>query len=187
MACPFSQCWFILFPRQKSNPQDFADGSVCKPGKHAEKHCLGVPPGFCLRKTGVLGSSRRGEGWPFPLVLMNTIRPHYPQREAHHVSTLPCLSLLYGKCDASVRLSRPIQPSNQLFCFWPCPSACGILVPQTGIELMSSALGAYSPNHWTSRKSHTSPTFGPLFPPTWESQEDLPTCGRCLLCPPSRT
>ena len=90
-------------------------------------------------------------------------------------------------CDASVRLSRPIQPANQLFCFWPCPSACGILVPQTGIELMSSALEVYSPNHWTARKSCPSPTFGSLFPPTPENQEDLTTCGRCLLCPPSRT
>ena len=51
MAGPFSQHCFILFPRQKLNPQDFADGSVCKPGKHAEKHCLEVPPTLCLRKT----------------------------------------------------------------------------------------------------------------------------------------
>ena len=81
----------------------------------------------------------------------------------------------------------PLHKRLTFFFFWPHLAACGILVPQTGIELMSSALGAYSPNHWTARKSHTSPTFGPLFPPTWESQEDLPTYGRCLLCPPSRT
>ena len=55
------------------------------------------------------------------------------------------------------------RPSNHLFCFWPCPSACGILVPQTGTE-MPPALDTYSPNHWATRKSLTSPTLGPLFP-----------------------
>lgn len=31
-------------------------------------------------------------------------------------------------------------------------AACGILVCQPGIKLMSIALGAWSPNHWTSRE-----------------------------------
>ena len=36
--------------------------------------------------------------------------------------------------------------------FWPCHVACGILVPQPGIELMSPAVEAWSPNHWTARE-----------------------------------
>ena len=36
------------------------------------------------------------------------------------------------------------------FFFWPCHVACGILVPQPGVESGSSAVKASSPNHWTS-------------------------------------
>ena len=36
--------------------------------------------------------------------------------------------------------------------FWPDQVACGILVPQPGIKLTSSALEAQSPNHWTTRE-----------------------------------
>ena len=39
-----------------------------------------------------------------------------------------------------------------LFFFWPCHTACGILVPRPGIEPASSALKAWSPNHWTARE-----------------------------------
>ena len=37
------------------------------------------------------------------------------------------------------------------FFFWPC-EACGILVPQPGIEPRLLALEAQSPNHWTARE-----------------------------------
>ena len=36
--------------------------------------------------------------------------------------------------------------------FWPCCTACGILVPQPGIELVPPAAEAQSPSHWTTRK-----------------------------------
>ena len=36
--------------------------------------------------------------------------------------------------------------------FWPCRAACGILVPQPGIEPAPSAVKAWSPAHWTARK-----------------------------------
>ena len=44
-----------------------------------------------------------------------------------------------------------------LFYFWPCPCgvhcvACGILVPQPGIEPVPPALGAQSLNHGTARE-----------------------------------
>ena len=32
--------------------------------------------------------------------------------------------------------------------------ACGVLVPQPGIELVSPAVEAQGPNHWTVRKLH---------------------------------
>ena len=36
--------------------------------------------------------------------------------------------------------------------FWPYHMACGILVPQSGIEFESPALVAWSLNHWTTRE-----------------------------------
>ena len=38
------------------------------------------------------------------------------------------------------------------FFFWPCHAACGILVPQPGIEPTSPALEARNLNHWTARE-----------------------------------
>ena len=42
--------------------------------------------------------------------------------------------------------------SIYLFNFWLHWVACGILIPQPGIEPMPSAVKAWSPNHWTSRE-----------------------------------
>ena len=39
-----------------------------------------------------------------------------------------------------------------LFFFWPCRMACGILVPQPGIEPGPLAMRPQSPNHWTARE-----------------------------------
>ena len=36
--------------------------------------------------------------------------------------------------------------------FWPHHEACGILVPQPGIEPGPSTVRAWSPNHWTARE-----------------------------------
>ena len=36
--------------------------------------------------------------------------------------------------------------------FWPCHTACRIVVPRPGIEPSLSAVEAQSLNHWTSRK-----------------------------------
>ena len=40
------------------------------------------------------------------------------------------------------------------FIFWPHWVACGILVPQPGIELAPPALAVKSLNHWTTREVH---------------------------------
>jgi hypothetical protein len=37
-------------------------------------------------------------------------------------------------------------------CFWPHCSACGLLVPQPGIEPRPSAVRVLSPNHWITRE-----------------------------------
>ena len=37
------------------------------------------------------------------------------------------------------------------FCFWPCHMACGLLVPQPGMESLPSALEAQFLNHWATR------------------------------------
>ena len=39
-----------------------------------------------------------------------------------------------------------------IFFFLLCRAACGILVPQPGIEPVPPALGAWSLNHWTARE-----------------------------------
>ena len=36
--------------------------------------------------------------------------------------------------------------------FWPCHAACGILVPQPGVELVPPAVEVQSINHWTARE-----------------------------------
>ena len=36
--------------------------------------------------------------------------------------------------------------------FWPCRTACGILVPQPGIEPVPPAVEAQSPDYWTTRE-----------------------------------
>ena len=38
------------------------------------------------------------------------------------------------------------------FFFWLCCSACGILVPQPGVEPGPLAVKARSPNYWTARE-----------------------------------
>ena len=36
--------------------------------------------------------------------------------------------------------------------FWPSHAACGTLVPRSGIKPVPPAVGARSPNHWTTRE-----------------------------------
>ena len=36
--------------------------------------------------------------------------------------------------------------------FWSCPEVCGILIPQSGVELELPELELQSLNHWTARK-----------------------------------
>ena len=36
--------------------------------------------------------------------------------------------------------------------FWPCPAACGILVPRPGMQPEPPAVEAWSLNHWTTRE-----------------------------------
>ena len=45
------------------------------------------------------------------------------------------------------------------FFFWPCTVACGILVPQPGIEPSSPAVEAQSLNHWCAREVPISFSF----------------------------
>ena len=50
------------------------------------------------------------------------------------------------------------------FCFlffWLHHTACGILVPQPGIEPVPPPVGAWSPNHWTAREFPPPSFFDP--------------------------
>ena len=56
----------------------------------------------------------------------------------------------------TTNLSLPPDLSHKFFFsflfFWPSHTACGILVPQPGIEPRLSAVIERSPNHWTPRE-----------------------------------
>ena len=65
------------------------------------------------------------------------------------------------------------NPIPFIFIFWPHLAACGIFVPQLGVEPAPLAVKTQSPNHWTSREfpetpyplsSHTSFLHPPAFP-----------------------
>ena len=60
------------------------------------------------------------------------------------------------------------KKSASLSFFFFGPAACGILVPQPGIEVVPPAMGAQDLNHWTARKVLKCPFFTqclPLGPP----------------------
>ena len=61
-----------------------------------------------------------------------------------------------------------------LFFFWPCHTACGILVPWPGIEIMPLAVKAQSPNQWTVREVPQ--------PPRCVPQDSLPWTSSPTLC-----
>ena len=60
------------------------------------------------------------------------------------------------------------------FFFWPCRTACGILVPQPGIEPASPALEAQSLDHWTTREVPQSLFIDPRQPQEETGQEAKP-------------
>ena len=79
-------------------------------------------------------------------------------------TNLPVLSFIYRSGSPSLTLTsrESTFPRVSLytilfylcyFAFWPCHAACGILVPQPGIEPTPPAVEAWSPNHWTARKA----------------------------------
>ena len=51
------------------------------------------------------------------------------------------------------------------FSVWPCHMACGILVPQPGIEPRSSAIRVQSPNHTTHLENVQDGSTGSSSPP----------------------
>ena len=61
-----------------------------------------------------------------------------------------------------------------LFFYWSCSAACGILVPQQGIEPAPPALEAQSLNHWTTREVPQNVHFQwsldiRWLPPSWQN------------------
>lgn len=67
-------------------------------------------------------------------------------------------------CFAILHQKKEIFPFNflkisfLLICFWQCCIPCGILVPQSGIELVPSLVKYSSLNHWSSREMFPSAT-----------------------------
>ena len=50
-----------------------------------------------------------------------------------------------------IRITSHIT-SHIIVFFWPCHVACGILVPQRGVEPVPPAVEVWSPNYWTTRE-----------------------------------
>ena len=66
-----------------------------------------------------------------------------------HAPALPVSSPICALRNSFV--PHPPPPSPRLF-FWLHRVACGILIPQPGIELVLSAVEAWRLNHWTTRE-----------------------------------
>ena len=60
------------------------------------------------------------------------------------------------------------------FFFWPCRTACGILVPQPGIKPMPPAVEAWSLNHWTAREVPVLHSLLPFLFSFWKKVQMLP-------------
>ena len=61
------------------------------------------------------------------------------------------IKCIYATTQHYVRYVK-CNPYSSLPFFWPRHRACGILVPQAGIEPASPPLEAWSFNHWTARE-----------------------------------
>ena len=68
------------------------------------------------------------------------------------VSKFMSLYIANGKCVTVINPSLHWIWHCTYFFFWPRCTACGILVPRTGIEHVPPALEAWSLNHWTTRE-----------------------------------
>ena len=62
-------------------------------------------------------------------------------------------------CSNSLVQAKTIKFSNFVYIgfenFWPCPAACGILVPPPGIEPVPPPVEAWNLNHWSVREVAT--------------------------------
>ena len=68
------------------------------------------------------------------------------------------------------------SPDFYLF-FWPCCTACGILVPQPGIKPMSPALKSWSFNHWTTSEVPMKSDFDNCAVVLWETTNNNQVLG----------
>ena len=94
----------------------------------------------------------------FPTQGLNLGLPHCGQtlyRLSHQGS--PLLS------DIDLQIFFPTCGLSFHFFFPPSHRACGILVPQPGIEFRSMAVKAHSPNHWTTREFWSFHFFDEIF------------------------
>ena len=76
----------------------------------------------------------------------------------------PLLTVRYVLGTPSLPRPPPIHPPAPLYFiiylfiyFWPRCLACGILVPQPGIQPVPPAVEAWSLNHWTAREVPSPP------------------------------
>ena len=76
---------------------------------------------------------------------------------SHVTQNLPSVACTPARLSC---LSAPLPSFFFLFFFfWPCCSACGILVPRPGIEPKAPATEGQGPNHWTAREFPTMPSL----------------------------
>ena len=113
-----------------------------------------APPSFLSSWKRKIGLIRKGGYTAYlprtnislPKVSLTLLQAHiFSQMDKYNSSTKSP-----GELD--LRNRNDIHCYCTFFCFWPCHAACGILVPQPGIEPMPPAVEVQSPNHWTARE-----------------------------------
>ena len=62
-----------------------------------------------------------------------------------------CILNVVNSASMNIEVHVSIWINSTLF-FWSCCEACWILVLQTGIKFMPTAVEVWSPNHWTTRE-----------------------------------
>ena len=78
---------------------------------------------------------------------------------AHPLQISDAASSAKPPCPSSLGRVSFMAFLTAVLLFWGCCVACGILVPQPGIQPVPPAVEAWSPNHWTAREAPHSCSF----------------------------
>ena len=147
---PTLSSWSLLLACAFQQPCDEAHGLSIHPPPHPQMshhHRGRLPCTTSLPSSRSQHSSSHHSGLPHPRMPTEAL-PDLPPCDI-----LPTQSL-HSWLTGPLGLLKVVLLLLLLFIFyfWPCHVACGILVPQPGIEPVPPAMEARSPNHQTARE-----------------------------------